>query len=85
MIFSAGYAFWLYRRVIFGALEKDSLKAILDMNPREMAVIVPLIVLTIFFGFYPAPILDATASSVEALVSHYQASLGVLPVAEVGH
>ena len=85
VIFSAGYALWLYRRVIFGALEKDSLKAILDMNPREMAVIVPLIVLTIFFGFYPAPILDATASSVEALVSHYQASLGVLPVAEVGH
>ena len=85
VIFSAGYALWLYRRVIFGALEKDSLKAILDMNPREMAVIVPLIILTIFFGFYPAPILDATASSVEALVSHYQASLGVLPVAEVGH
>lgn len=86
VIFSAGYALWLYRRVIFGALEKDSLKAILDMNPREMAVIVPLIVLTIFFGFYPAPILDATAASVEALVAHYQASVGVMaPIVEVAH
>jgi NADH-quinone oxidoreductase subunit M len=86
VIFSAGYALWLYRRVIFGALEKDSLKAILDMNPREMAVIVPLIVLTIFFGFYPAPILDATAASVEALVTHYQASVGVVaPIVEVAH
>ncbi|MGJ8528235.1 NADH-quinone oxidoreductase subunit M [Maritalea sp.] len=75
LILSACYALWLYRRVIFGALEKDTLKSILDMNPREMAVIVPLIVLTIFFGFYPAPILDATAASVEALVSHYQAGL----------
>ncbi len=75
VILSACYALWLYRRVIFGALVKDNLKSILDMNPREMAVIVPLIVLTIFFGFYPAPILDATSASVEALVAHYQAGL----------
>jgi len=75
VILSACYALWLYRRVIFGALEKDTLKSILDMSPREMAIIVPLIVLTIFFGFYPAPILDTTAASVEALVSHYQAGL----------
>lgn len=75
VIFSACYALWLYRRVIFGALKKDTLKSILDMSPREMVIIVPLIVLTIFFGFYPAPILDATAASVEALVSNYQAGL----------
>ncbi|GLQ18508.1 NADH-quinone oxidoreductase subunit M [Maritalea porphyrae] len=86
VIFSACYALWLYRRVIFGALEKDTLKSILDMSPREMVIIVPLIVLTIFFGFYPAPILDATAASVEALVSHYQAGLGqVGALAEVAH
>ncbi|MCF4098573.1 NADH-quinone oxidoreductase subunit M [Maritalea mediterranea] len=76
VIFSAGYALWLYRRVIFGVLEKENLKAIMDMSPREMAVIVPLIFLTIFFGFYPAPILDATAASVEQLVNQYQMSLG---------
>lgn len=75
VIFSACYALWLYRRMIFGALKKDTLKSILDMSPREMVIIVPLIVLTIFFGFYPAPILDATAASVEALVSNYQAGL----------
>jgi len=75
VIFSACYALWLYRRVIFGALEKDSLRSMLDLNRREVAVLVPLIVLTIFFGFYPAPILDATAASVDALVSHYAAAL----------
>ncbi|MCZ4273020.1 NADH-quinone oxidoreductase subunit M [Maritalea porphyrae] len=86
VIFSACYALWLYRRVIFGALEKDTLKSILDMSPREMVIIVPLIVLTIFFGFYPAPILDATAASVEALVSHYQAGLTqVGALVEVAH
>lgn len=76
IIFSAGYALWLYRRVIFGVLEKENLKAIMDMNPREMAVIIPLLILTILFGFYPAPILDTTAASVEQLVNHYQMSLG---------
>ncbi|AVX04569.1 NADH:ubiquinone reductase (H(+)-translocating) [Maritalea myrionectae] len=86
VILSAGYALWLYRRVIFGVLEKENLKAILDMNPREMAVIVPLIILTIFFGFYPAPILDATAASVEQLVNQYQMSLGhVGTLADVAH
>lgn len=86
VIFSAGYALWLYRRVIFGVLEKENLKAIMDMNPREMAVILPLIILTIFFGFYPAPILDATAASVEQLVNQYQMSLGQIgTLAEVAH
>ena len=76
IILSAGYALWLYRRVIFGKLEKESLKAILDMNMREKAIFVPLIILTILFGFYPAPILDVTAASVDNLITQYQAALG---------
>ncbi|HHG89303.1 MAG TPA: NADH-quinone oxidoreductase subunit M [Devosia sp.] len=81
VILSAAYALWLYRRVIFGALEKEALKAILDLDKREIAVMAPLIILTIFFGFYPAPILDATAASVDALVNQYQGVMSmVLPV-----
>ena len=53
VIFSAAYALWLYRRVVFGALEKESLKAITDMNRREIAVLAPLVILTILFGIYP--------------------------------
>ncbi len=79
VIFSAAYALWLYRRVIFGALDKEALKAILDLNPRESAILVPLIVLVIFFGFYPAPILDAMSASVNALVSQYSETPSVLP------
>ena len=55
VILSASYALWLYRRIIFGKLEKESLKGILDMDLREKTILVPLAVLTIFFGFYPAP------------------------------
>jgi len=75
VILSAAYALWLYRRMIFGELEKPSLQAISDMNPREIAIMAPLVFLTILFGIYPLPVLDVTAQSVEALISNYQSAL----------
>jgi NADH-quinone oxidoreductase subunit M len=79
VILSAGYALYLYRRVIFGALTKESLKGMMDLDAREVAVLVPLIVLTILFGFYPAPILDATAASVGLVAENFAAAIGAPP------
>jgi NADH-quinone oxidoreductase subunit M len=75
VILSAAYALYLYRRVIFGALEKPSLKGLQDLSLREIAVLAPLVLLTILYGFYPAPILDVTAASVKNLVSNYEAAI----------
>jgi len=75
MILSACYALWLYRRIVLGALEKSSLKAMLDLSGREIAILAPLVVLAIFFGFYPAPIMNVTSAAVDHLVSNYQAAL----------
>ncbi|RWH76218.1 MAG: NADH-quinone oxidoreductase subunit M [Mesorhizobium sp.] len=75
VILSAAYALWLYRRVIFGALTKDSLKGLLDLSTREKVIIYPLAALVIFFGVYPAPVFDATAESVKALVTNVTASI----------
>jgi NADH-quinone oxidoreductase subunit M len=75
VILSAAYALWLYRRVIFGVLEKKNLAGILDLDRREIAILAPLVVLTILFGIWPAPILDTSASSVAALVDHARAAL----------
>ena len=72
VILSACYALWLYRRVVWGDLIKESLKSITDMTTRERAIFAPLIVMTILFGVYPAPILDIIGPSVEALVADYQ-------------
>ena len=69
VILSACYALWLYRRVIFGALEKPALMHMPDITPRELLTLAPLVILTIFFGVYPAPILDVFAASVENLMS----------------
>jgi NADH-quinone oxidoreductase subunit M len=68
VILSAAYALWLYRRVVFGKLEKPALMHLPDMTPRELAALLPLIVLTIFFGVYPAPILDIFGPSVESII-----------------
>jgi len=74
IILSAAYALYLYRRIIFGALQKTNLRGILDLSPREIAIMAPLVLLTIFYGFYPAPVLDVTAASVKNLVQNYQAA-----------
>lgn len=75
VILSAAYGLWLYRRVVFGELQKESLKSILDMSLREKVIIAPLVILTIFFGVYPAPIFDVTTASVDNLIQGYQAAL----------
>ena len=75
VILSAAYALWLYRRVVFGGLEKESLKQILDMSLREKVIIAPLVIFTIFFGIYPAPVFDVTAVSVDNLIQGYEAAL----------
>ncbi len=75
VILSAAYALYLYRRVVFGKLEKVSLTKMQDMNAREMACILPLVVLVVLFGFYPAPLLDICAVSVNNLISNYEAAV----------
>ncbi|MCK0148749.1 NADH-quinone oxidoreductase subunit M [Marivita sp. S6314] len=81
VILSAAYALWLYRRVVMGDLIKESLKTITDMSRRERAIFAPLVIATILFGVYPAPILDTIGPSVEALVSNYQTALAEAPSA----
>jgi NADH-quinone oxidoreductase subunit M len=75
VILSACYALWLYRKVVLGKLEKPSLAHITDMGWREIAVFVPLIVMTLLLGFYPKPVLDVSAASVNALLDGYQQAL----------
>ncbi|WP_333827772.1 NADH-quinone oxidoreductase subunit M [Pararhodobacter sp.] len=75
VILSAGYALWLYRRVVFGPLIKDSLKNLKDMDRREKAMFAPLVVMTLLLGVYPALVLDLIGPSVEALVTQYDAAL----------
>lgn len=75
VIFSACYALWLYRRVVFGDLIKESLKTIQDMDRREKLIFAPLVVATIALGVYPSLVLDVTGPAVSALLHHTQTAL----------
>jgi NADH-quinone oxidoreductase subunit M len=76
IILGATYMLWLYRRVIFGPLEKESLKSILDLNAREIAVFAPLVLVVLWMGIYPSSFLDGISASVQALVNQMQAAAG---------
>jgi NADH-quinone oxidoreductase subunit M len=80
-ILSACYALWLYRKVIFGKLEKPALFNIRDIGWREMVVLAPLVILTIVFGIYPKPVLDLSAASVAQLMDSYQHALAPVQAA----
>jgi NADH-quinone oxidoreductase subunit M len=75
----------LYRRVTLGRIENEGLEKITDVSRRELLIIVPLAVATVLFGVWPMPILDMTASSVDALVSGYQEALATHHSSPAGH
>ncbi len=77
VILGAAYMLYLYRRVIFGTITRDDLRAITDLSPREIAIFVPLLAAVFWMGIHPQPILDVFAASVEQLVVRYhEASAG---------
>jgi NADH-quinone oxidoreductase subunit M len=82
-ILSAAYALWLYRKVIFGKLEKPSLFNIKDLGWREMVILAPLVILTIVFGVYPKPVLDVSATSVAQLVDSFHHAVSSVQSAEL--
>ena len=75
LILSAAYMLYLYRRVIFGRLEKDDLKAMMDLNWREVGILAPLVVLVFWMGIYPSSFLDLIQPSVANIVENTNASL----------
>ena len=81
VILSAAYALWLYRRIVFGDLIKESLKTLNDLSLREAATLAPLVLLTLLFGVYPSLALDLFGPSVETLLERVrvaQAAAGIL-------
>jgi NADH-quinone oxidoreductase subunit M len=77
VILSAPYMLWLYWRVVYGPIEKPSLTGIKDLDRREMLILAPLVILVIYYGVQPAPILDAFAASTDALIKTAQGAFAV--------
>ncbi len=81
VVLSAGYALWLYRRVMMGALVRESLKTITDMSRREKALFAPLVAMTLLLGVYPSLVTDITGPAVAELVEDYDGALAAYDAA----
>ena len=81
VILSAAYALYLYRRIIFGVLDKPALAGIQDLTGRELVLLTPLLVLTIYYGVHPGPVLDASAVAIAELVKGVDSALSLTKTA----
>lgn len=69
VVLGAAYMLWMFKKVVFGQMVHEDVKALLDVTPREIALFVPLIILVFWMGFYPAPFLDVFHATVENLLA----------------
>ncbi len=68
IVLGAAYMLWLYQRVMFGKLENPANKNLLDLNFREVATFVPLIILAFWIGLYPSYFTKYLDQPVNAIV-----------------
>jgi len=75
VVLGAAYMLYVYRRIIFGKLEKENLMSISDLSYREIIIFVPLVLLVFWMGVYPAPFLDVMSVSVDNLITNFNVAL----------
>ena len=75
VILGAAYMLWLTKRVIFGNTKNEQIKTLKDINKNEIFMLVSLAFLVIFFGFYPAPLIETLNVSVDTLINNYENSI----------
>ena len=75
VILAAAYMLWLYKRVVFGQIQNDDLKKMIDLNYSEIIILWVLAIPTIFFGFYTEHLLSTIDISVKNLIDAYKSNL----------
>ncbi|MDC2987957.1 NADH-quinone oxidoreductase subunit M, partial [Candidatus Pelagibacter sp.] len=75
VIIGAAYMLWLYKRVIFGKLINSELKKMIDLNRSEAFTLTCLAIPTLYFGFYPEPLINTIEVSISDLIDTYNFSV----------
>jgi len=74
LILGAAYTLWMVKRVMFGAVEKDSVAGLHDLSRREIIFMSILAIFTLAVGLWPAPLLDVMRVTLENLLEHVAVS-----------
>jgi len=75
VVLGAAYMLWLTKRVIFGVTKNSEIKTLSDVNKFEIIMLGSLGFFVIFFGFYPAPLMETFSVSVNNLIDNYQIAI----------
>jgi NADH-quinone oxidoreductase subunit M len=76
VVLGAAYMLYLYKRVVFGALTKADVKAMTDVDCREVAIFVPLLALVFWMGIYPSSFLKPMAPALEKVITRFHQANG---------
>jgi NADH-quinone oxidoreductase subunit M len=83
VVLAAAYLLWLYQRVMLGEIEDEQIAGLQDLNMRELATLVPLVIAAFVMGLYPKPFLEMIEQPVNAIVARvrpeYFDGTGVTP------
>jgi NADH-quinone oxidoreductase subunit M len=79
IILGAGYMLWLYQRVAFGKITNPHNEHLADMNMREIAAALPLVVLVFAVGLYPNAAFNVMHASVDNLIQHVNGKMQAAP------
>ncbi len=74
LILGAAYSLWMVKRVVFGDIANDNVRELEDINAREFTILASLAVMVLFFGLYPAPLIDVMHASIDNLIAHVTVS-----------
>jgi NADH-quinone oxidoreductase subunit M len=69
VILAAVYMLWMFQRVMFGTVRHDENRRLTDLTPREIVVLVPVVLCIIWIGIYPRPFLQPMEASVKQLLA----------------
>ncbi len=82
LILGAAYSLWMVKRVVFGDIANDNVRALEDVNAREFVILATLAVAVLLFGLWPEPLIEVMHASVDNLLAHV--SISKLPAPETG-
>jgi NADH-quinone oxidoreductase subunit M len=74
LILGAAYTLWMVKRVFYGEVANENVRALKDLNTREFIIMATLAVAVLVLGLWPAPVVDVMHASIENLLQHVAVS-----------
>ena len=69
ILLNAAYFLWAFQRIFFGKINEKYVD-LPEINRLELFTVIPLLLITLFFGIYPAPYIDMISSTMDVIINH---------------